>query len=86
MICPAYPQLTLGPTASSQVKRRLLAAGSLEILQQCLHTHKLKNKKGSEINIMASKFLQLLLANSCVSEIPGRDTKITDGVNLRNEK
>lgn len=35
---------------------------------------------------MTGKFLQLLLVNSCVSEIPGRGTKITDGVNLRNEK
>lgn len=45
-----------------------------------------KIKKILKKTFMASKFLQLLLANSCVSEIPGRATEITDGVNLRNEK
>jgi len=35
---------------------------------------------------MASKFLQMLLANSCIPDIFCRSTKNTDGVNLRNEE
>lgn len=85
-ICPAYLPLTLGSTADSQVKRGLPTAGSLSLLQQCLHTQKLKNKKGSQKGVMGSRFLQLLLANSCISETPGRGTKVTDGINLENEK